>query len=141
MSPSTKPYIIRALHEWCGDNGLTPYLVVWVNEHVHVPQKYVNNNEILLNIALSATKSLRIDNEWLSFSASFGGVLHDIWVPIANVMSIFARETGEGMGFEVHLEDEKARPPVLRSVSCSDDANPPGISPTPRDRPSLRVVK
>ena len=141
MSPSTKPYIIRALHEWCGDNGLTPYLVVWVNEHVHVPKKYVNNNEILLNIGLSATKSLRIDNEWLSFSASFGGVLHDIWVPIANVMSIFARETGEGMGFEVHLEDEKARPPVLRSVSCSDDANPLGISPTPRDRPSLRVVK
>lgn len=112
MSSSTKPYMIRALHEWCGDNGFTPYVVVWVNERADVPREYVKNNEIVLNIGLSATKNLRIDNEWLSFSARFGGVSRDIWVPIGNVMSIFARETGEGMGFEVELGPR--RPPRRR---------------------------
>lgn len=146
MSSSTKPYMIRALHEWCGDNGFTPYVVVWVNERADVPREYVKNNEIVLNIGLSATKNLRIDNEWLSFSARFGGVSRDIWVPIGNVMSIFARETGEGMGFEVELGTEEAAAPALKPVAADDEGKqddaPGAEAPAkPAGRPSLRIVK
>ena len=139
MSSSTKPYMIRALHQWCGDNGYTPYVVVWVNERTDVPLEYVKNNEIVLNIAEGATKNLRIDNDWLSFSARFGGVSRDIWVPIGNVMSIFARETGEGMGFEVEPSPEAGQD------AKPADADPPtGGDPgpdRPSGRPSLRIVK
>ncbi|PTU66602.1 ClpXP protease specificity-enhancing factor [Chromobacterium sp. Panama] len=147
MSSSTKPYMIRALHEWCGDNGFTPYVVVWVNERADVPREYVKNNEIVLNIGLSATKNLRIDNDWLSFSARFGGVSRDIWVPIGNVMSIFARETGEGMGFEVELGEAEAPAPTLKPVAADEEARPaeapsePDAPAKPTGRPSLRIVK
>lgn len=100
-STSTKPYLIRALYEWCLDNGYTPYLAIWVNEHTRVPQQFVQNDEIVLSISQSATKDLIIDNEWISFHARFGGVAQEVWVPVNHVMSIFAKETGEGMGFEV----------------------------------------
>jgi stringent starvation protein B len=93
-----------------------PFLVVWVDEHADVPREYVKNNEIVLNIAASATQNLRIDNEWVSFSARFAGVSRDIWVPVGNVMSIFARETGEGMGFEVELSATPGKP-ALQPVS------------------------
>ena len=147
MSSSTKPYMIRALHEWCGDNGFTPYVVVWVNERADVPHEYVKNNEIVLNIGLSATKNLRIDNDRLSFSARFGGVSRDIWVPIGNVMSIFARETGEGMGFEVELGETEAAAPTLKPVAADEEAKPteapsePEAPVKPSGRPSLRIVK
>ena len=145
MSASTKPYMIRALYEWCTDNGHTPFLVVWVDEHADVPREYVKNNEIVLNIAAGATQNLRIDNEWVSFSARFAGVSRGIWVPVGNVMSIFARETGEGMGFEVELGSTAASPalaPVAASEpepaeSKDDDA----AAPRPSGRPSLRIVK
>ncbi|AUX61505.1 ClpXP protease specificity-enhancing factor [Simonsiella muelleri] len=100
-STSTKPYLIRALYEWCLDNGYTPYLAIWVNEYTRVPQQFVQNDEIVLSISQSATKDLIIDNEWISFHARFGGVAQEVWVPVNHVMSIFAKETGEGMGFEV----------------------------------------
>ncbi|OWY37621.1 ClpXP protease specificity-enhancing factor [Xenophilus sp. AP218F] len=132
MSASTKPYMIRALHQWCGDNGLTPYIVVWVNDRTDVPREYVKNNEIVLNIAEAATKNLRIENDWLSFSARFGGMSRDIWVPIGNVMSIFARETGEGMGFEVEPMAEDA---------AAVEPPPQDEPPKPSGRPSLRIVK
>ncbi|SUX30546.1 ClpXP protease specificity-enhancing factor [Chromobacterium vaccinii] len=143
MSSSTKPYMLRALHQWCGDNGYTPYIVVWVNSRTDVPLEYVKNNEIVLNIADGATKNLRIDNEWISFSARFGGVSRDIWVPIGNVMSIFARESGEGMGFEVEPMSEEAA--SLKPVSAEEDApDSGGDDPSPNrpsGRPSLRIVK
>ena len=101
MTTSTKPYLLRALYEWCTDNGQTPHLVVWVNEHTRVPMQYVRDNEIVLNIGPSASHNLNIDNDWISFSARFGGVAHDIWIPVGHVISIFSRESGEGMGFEV----------------------------------------
>jgi stringent starvation protein B len=101
MTTSTKPYLLRALYEWCTDNGQTPHLVVWVNEHTRVPMQYVRDNEIVLNIGPSASHNLNIDNDWISFSARFGGVAHDIWIPVGYVISIFSRESGEGMGFEV----------------------------------------
>ncbi|MGC0154990.1 ClpXP protease specificity-enhancing factor [Chromobacterium vaccinii] len=141
MSSSTKPYMIRALHQWCSDNGHTPYIVVWVNDRADVPLEYVKNNEIVLNIAYGATKNLQIENDWISFSARFGGVSRDIWVPVGNVMSIFARETGEGMGFEVEpaVEDVPERPtPEGDEQPDGDDPGPGG---RPSGRPSLRIVK
>ncbi|HJV07605.1 ClpXP protease specificity-enhancing factor [Paludibacterium denitrificans] len=147
MSTSTKPYLIRALHEWCTDNGYTPYIVIWVDEQTNVPREFVKDNEIVLNIAHTATKNLHIDNDWLSFSARFGGVSREILAPVGNIMSIFARETGEGMGFEVEAPAPAALAPVgLRPVEDSvventtpegDDSKPP----RPSGKPSLRIVK
>lgn len=77
MPTSTKPYILRALCEWCSDNSLTPHILVWVNEHTRVPMQYVRDNEIMLNIGATATQNLQIDNDWISFSARFGGQAHD----------------------------------------------------------------
>lgn len=101
MTTGTKPYLLRALYEWCVDNGQTPHIVAWVNEHTRVPIQYVRENEIVLNIGPTASHNLNIDNEWVNFSARFNGVAHDIWIPVGHVVSIFARESGEGMGFEV----------------------------------------
>lgn len=101
MNLSQKPYLLRALYEWCLDSGYTPYIAVWVNEHTRVPKQFVQDEQIVLSISQTATKDLLIDNEWVSFHARFGGVSHEIWVPVGHVMSIFAKETGEGMGFEV----------------------------------------
>lgn len=98
---STKPYLLRALYEWCVDSGHTPHIVAWVNEQTQVPMQYVRDNEIVLNIGPAAANQLVIDNDWVHFAARFGGVPHDIWIPVGHVSSIFARETGEGMGFEV----------------------------------------
>ncbi|MCO6505749.1 MAG: ClpXP protease specificity-enhancing factor [Snodgrassella sp.] len=98
---STKPYILRALYEWALDSGYTPHIVAWVNDKTCVPRQYVRDNEIVLNIGAVAAHNLNIDNEWVSFAARFNGVSHDIWIPVGHVISLFARETGEGMGFEV----------------------------------------
>lgn len=101
MSLPTKPYFIRALYEWCTDSGHTPHIAVFVNSHTRVPAQYVQENQIVLSISATATKDLLIDNEWISFQARFGGVSHDILIPIGHVIGIFAKETGEGMGFEI----------------------------------------
>ena len=90
-STSTKPYLIRALYEWCLDNGYTPYLAIWVNEYTRVPQQFVQNDEIVLSISQSATKDLIIDNEWISFHARFGGVAQEVCLPVNNVMRIFSK--------------------------------------------------
>jgi stringent starvation protein B len=100
---STKPYMLRAMHEWCADNNLTPHLVVVVNSQTRVPMGYVKDGEIVLNINYSATKDLHIDNDSVVFSARFGGVSQNIYVPMNAVRGIFARENGQGMFFE--LED------------------------------------
>ena len=100
MATSTKPYLLRALYEWCLDNNQTPHIVAWVNEHTRVPMQYVRDNEIVLNIGPAASHNLNIDNE-CNFSARFSGVAHEIWIPVGHIVSIFGRESGEGMGFEV----------------------------------------
>ncbi len=104
MSPdaqgtSTRPYLIRALHEWCSDNGFTPYLAVHVDGTVKVPMEYVKNNEIVLNVGLEATSALKLGNEWIEFRARFGGQSRDIMVPVDHVVAIYARENGQGMAF------------------------------------------
>lgn len=98
---STRPYLIRALHDWCTDNGFTPYLAVYVDRSVQVPLEYVKNNEIVLNVSFEATSGLQLGNDQVSFKARFGGVAREIIVPIDHVIAIYARENGQGMAFPV----------------------------------------
>ena len=121
---STRPYLIRALHDWCTDNGFTPYVAVFVDASVQVPTEYVKNNEIVLNVGFEATSSLKLGNEFIEFKARFGGTSREIVVPVDHVIAIYARENGQGMVFE----PEQAPPP------SSDDEPRSG-------KPSLRVVK
>ncbi len=98
---STKPYLVRAIHEWCTDNGLTPYLAVSVTDQVRVPAEHVRHGEIVLNVGVLATDKLVIDNDAVSFQARFSGRVHQIFIPMENVVAIYAKETGNGMAFEV----------------------------------------
>ncbi len=157
---STKPYLIRAIHEWCSDNGLTPYIAVSVNEHVRVPREHVRNGEIVLNVGMLATDKLQITNLDITFHARFSGRVHDIMVPIDNVVAIYAKETGNGMAFEVPkapAEEQETRlaaveppapdmpeQPAERPVSGEDsqggdEPSPPSKPPT--GRPKLTRVK
>ncbi len=119
MSISTKPYFIRAIYEWCVDSGLTPYLVAYVDHRTTVPMQYVQNNEITLNVGANAVQQLQIDNDWVRFGARFSGVQHEVWIPTGNILSVFARETGEGMGFEL----EEADSVVVSPESSTDKSN------------------
>ncbi len=96
---STRPYLIRALHDWCSDNGFTPYIAVYVDAHVQVPNEYVKNNEIVLNVGFEATTALKLGNEAIEFKARFGGKSREIMVPVDHVIAIYARENGQGMAF------------------------------------------
>ena len=98
---STRPYLIRALHDWCTDNGFTPYVAVYVDASVQVPMEYVKNDEIVLNVGFEATTALKLGNELIEFKARFGGVARDIVVPVDHVVAIYARENGQGMAFPV----------------------------------------
>ncbi|MCD0418806.1 ClpXP protease specificity-enhancing factor [Rubrivivax sp. JA1024] len=160
---STRPYLLRALHDWCTDNGLTPYLAVYVDASVQVPMEYVKNHEIVLNVGFEATSGLKLGNEFIEFKARFGGVPRDIVVPVDHVVAIYARENGQGMAFPAPAEAaspaaaaEPARAPTplrsgLRLASESgeppapaDHAPPPDDSPEPGGsggRPSLKRIK
>ncbi|MCU0761696.1 MAG: ClpXP protease specificity-enhancing factor [Hydrogenophaga sp.] len=98
-STSTRPYLIRALHEWCTDNGFSPYIAVQVDASVKVPLEFVQNGEIVLNVSFDATSALRLGNDFVEFKARFGGVARDIVVPVTHVVAIYARENGQGMAF------------------------------------------
>ncbi|MBA4212944.1 MAG: ClpXP protease specificity-enhancing factor [Polaromonas sp.] len=98
-APSTRPYLIRALHEWCADNGFSPYIAVHVDASVQVPMEFVKNDEIVLNVSFDATSALRLGNEFIEFKARFGGVAREIVVPVTHVVAIYARENGQGMAF------------------------------------------
>ena len=98
---SAKPYLLRALCEWCADNGLTPYLAVKVDGETRVPHGFVKNGEIVLNISAAATRRLTIDNQWVQFNARFNGVSQEVAVPMRAVAGIFAKETGYGFAFNV----------------------------------------
>ena len=96
---STRPYLIRALYEWCTDNGFTPYVAVQVDDTVQVPREYVKDGEIVLNISFDATSSLKLGNHFIEFSARFAGTAREIMVPVDRVIAIYARENGQGMAF------------------------------------------
>ncbi|MBK7027160.1 MAG: ClpXP protease specificity-enhancing factor [Polaromonas sp.] len=96
---STRPYLIRAMHEWCSDNGFTPYISVFVDKNTLVPIEHVKDNEIILNISIDATSGLQMGNEFINFKSRFSGVVRDLMIPINNVQAIFAKENGQGMSF------------------------------------------
>jgi stringent starvation protein B len=117
---ATKPYLLRALYEWCVDNGYTPHVAVKVDSKTQVPSEYVKNGEITLNVAPSAVHKLQMGNELIEFSARFAGVARQISVPIANVYAIYARETGHGMTFDV----DAAAKPTTQAVTEGEPAAP-----------------
>ncbi|ARP88431.1 ClpXP protease specificity-enhancing factor [Bordetella genomosp. 9] len=147
---STKPYLIRALHEWCTDNGYTPYIVVQVNDRTMVPPAHVRDGQITLNIGNLATNKLLLGNEYIEFQARFNGVIEIVSVPVGAVSAIYARETGAGMGFEVQTDEDAPaqRPPReggaqpgVTSGQGSDKGNGGNDEdPTP-PRPHLTIVK
>jgi len=98
-TPSTRPYLIRALYEWCTENGFSPYLAVQVDASVRVPMDHVKNGEIVLNISFDATSGMQLGNEFIEFKARFGGVAREIVIPVTHVTAIYARENGQGMAF------------------------------------------
>jgi stringent starvation protein B len=132
---STRPYLIRALHDWCTDNGFTPYIAVFVDEHVQVPKEYVKNNEIVLNVGFEATSALKLGNELIEFKARFGGTSREIAVPIDHVIAIYARENGQGMAFPMPTdpaggETEGSKPESAGALTRGPRlAGPVGTSP------------
>jgi len=139
--PSTRPYLIRALYDWCTDNGFTPYVAVKVDGSVQVPREYVQGGEIVLNVSMDATSALKLGNEFIEFKARFGGKARDIMVPVGRVMAIYARENGQGMAFPVSDEETapaaRMVPPELGEEG--DEPVPP--SPAAGARPALKRVK
>jgi len=116
---STRPYLIRALHDWCTDNGFTPYIAVFVDASVQVPTEYVKNNEIVLNIGFEATTALKLGNELIEFKARFGGTSREIIVPVDHVIAIYARENGQGMAFPVPSEAPAGMTPAPSSPDAA----------------------
>lgn len=138
---STRPYLIRALYEWCTDNGFTPYLAVSVNEGVQVPPEFVQNGEIVLNVGLDATSSLKLGNDFIEFKARFSGTAREIMVPVSQVMAIYARENGQGMSFPIlPPQAPSAKSPLVR-VSTLDAELAPSTSPTGKPAQLSRVKK
>ncbi|MDB5843108.1 MAG: Stringent starvation protein [Polaromonas sp.] len=125
QATSTRPYLIRALYEWCTDNGFTPYVAVSVDSTVQVPREYVKNNEIVLNIGFDATSSLTLGNEFIEFKARFGGSAREILVPISHVIAIYARENGQGMAFPLEIAPvQSSDSPESRLAVPAQDALP-----------------
>jgi stringent starvation protein B len=134
---STRPYLLRALHDWCTDNGFTPYIAVFVDSRVQVPMEYVKNNEIVLNVGFEATSGLKLGNEWIEFRARFGGVPRDIVVPVDHVVAIYARENGQGMAFPV--PSASGADNVVAPVAGAAPAAPPAAGRAP-PRSGLRLA-
>ncbi len=161
--PSTRPYLIRALYDWCTDNGFTPYVAVLVDNTVQVPREHVKNNEIVLNISFDATSALKLGNDFIEFRARFGGSAREIMVPIDRVIAIYAKENGQGMAFphptshaphvepppsvqlasvpEPERDDESAKvvPITTATGPNPDDGDPP--KPPSGPRPALKRIK
>lgn len=130
-SSSTRPYLIRALYEWCTDNGFTPYVAVLVDDTVQVPREYVKNGEIVLNISFDATSSLKLGNDFIEFKARFAGTAREISVPVGRVIAIYARENGQGMAFPAPV-------PAATTSDDGDDATSAAASPAGAPRMPLR---
>lgn len=127
-STSTRPYLIRALYEWCTDNGLTPYVAVRVDDSVQVPREYVKDGEIVLNISFDATSALQLGNDFIEFKARFGGKPREILVPVGRVIAIYARENGQGMAFPppVDVLADGEVPMVLVDAPAPSESVPVG---------------
>lgn len=154
---STKPYLIRALHEWCTDNGYTPHIVVTVDANTVVPRAHIHDGQITLNIGTLATNGLTLGNDFIEFQARFSGATEHLYVPVAAVSAIYARETGSGMGFDVvesqpypgapeaeHISATSAKPvsatPKAAGKPGPDDPKPGSPNNDPK-RPRFTIVK
>jgi stringent starvation protein B len=131
--PSNKPYLIRALHQWCTDYGFTPFMAVFVDSRVEVPMEFVKNDEIVLNLSLEACHQLALENECISFQARFGGIPRKILVPVSHVLAIYARENGQGMSFPFD-------PALAADLPIPEDQEDSSEKPKTA-RPSLTIVK
>ena len=150
-SHSTRPYLIRGLYEWCTDNGFTPFIAVLVDESVRVPNEFVKDGEIVLNISFDATSALKLGNDYIEFKGRFGGVARDILVPVDRVLAIYARENGQGMAFPLLASSAAtavapvadAQAVTLTQVTSDkpDTTSPDGTRPNGGGRPSLTRVK
>lgn len=137
-STSTRPYLIRALYEWCTDNGFTPYVAVLVDDSVQVPREYVKNGEIVLNISYDATSSLKLGNDFIEFKARFAGTAREIMVPVNRVIAIYARENGQGMAFPVPVPGAA---PAEEAPASSRPSPLSSVPAAPADAPDNRVVQ
>ncbi len=138
---STNPYLIRAIWEWCVDNGLTPYIAVKVDGTTRVPMEYVRNGEIVLNISPDATRNLKIGNELIQFSARFSGTSREVSVPVSAVAGIFAKENGQGLAFHGNASEPPVQLPGNSSGENERDSKPGDDKPPTGGRPRLQVVK
>jgi len=129
--PSNKPYLIRALHQWCSDNGFAPFIAVFVDSSVEVPMEFVKKDEIVLNLSTEACHQLQIENDYISFQARFGGVPRKILVPITHVLAIYARENGQGMSFPFDPSEIKDQISEKSEITENKSA----------DRSFLKIVK
>jgi len=136
---STKPYLLRAIYEWCVDSGLTPYVSVVVDAQTRVPMEYVRDGEIVLNVGPLATSRLLIGNDQIECTARFSGVARELFIPVSAVAAIYARENGQGMSFETEKSTVRAEagetPEVARTAESPEPPRPTG------GKPTLRRVK
>jgi stringent starvation protein B len=129
---SSRPYILRAIHQWIADNGLTPHLLVNASfPGTRVPERYIDNGKIILNISERAVSDYHQDNDWIMFQARFGGRSQEIVIPLPAVLAIYAKENGKGMVFGQEDNGSGDSPPTPQ---------PPAGAPKPR-KPRLQVVK
>ncbi|RIX47003.1 MAG: ClpXP protease specificity-enhancing factor [Rhodocyclales bacterium GT-UBC] len=140
--PSTKPYLLRAIWEWCCDNGFTPHIAVSVDGRTRVPREFVRDGQIVLNLGPDATNKLMIGNDYIDFQARFGGVTRELSVPVGQVTAIYARENGAGMAFEA--DDNIAAEPAEMDVPVAETPPPEDPPEPPRPeggRPKLQRIK
>ena len=133
---STKPYLLRAIYEWCTDSGYTPYLAVKVDAATTVPMEYVKKGEIILNISYGATSGLKMDNDAITFRARFNGVSRELYIPVQNVLAIYANENGQGMAFEVNVTAAEMAPPSAEEATAPSLSAVPGKQDAPAAEPS-----
>src|ERR1700694_5974632 len=133
----TKPYLLRAVYEWCVDNGYTPHILVVVDSRTRVPTEYVRNGEIVLNIGSVAASRLQMGNDVIECTARFSGVAQELVIPVATVAAIYARENGHGMSFESEKKE------TVMEASGEEVAAPPGPKDPPKSgrKPTLRRIK
>ncbi|MBK6631947.1 MAG: ClpXP protease specificity-enhancing factor [Betaproteobacteria bacterium] len=134
---STKPYLLRALYEWCADQGLTPYISVQVDARTLVPRQFVRDGNIVLNLGADAVQNLHMGNDLITCQARFGGVAQSLSIPVGNVAAIYARENGQGMAFEIG--EQAGEPAVSVEEGAPEQPEPPPTdAPT---RPHLTRIK
>jgi len=136
---STKPYLLRALYEWCVDNSFTPYVSVMVDLRTRVPMEYVRDGEIVLNIGPLAASRLVIGDEIIECSARFSGITRELSIPVSTVSSIYARENGQGMSFE---PERNVGPAESGDHGSATEPSPEPPGPVrPAGKPTLRRIK